>query len=453
MSLPSTYNITESDLEFYSKNGLYNSDKKQFFSMAGGLPPPPPPPTAAAASTSGMTEDGAFDKDPPRKRTRTTPQQLAVLEKSFTLNPSPNNRTREQLAHQLGMSERSIQIWFQNRRAKVKNQAKRSMTHMRDSVLHMQQQYAANAAAAACQTIAFQQGQESIDSNLYYYYYYYYFHQQQQQQQQRANAAASSMPPPPPPSVANRGVTPTNSIPDLTVSASTSSSSITSDNRQRLHHHHEKRSQSVGPYPYYHRRTATPTPPYERPSSLGPSVNYHTPPPPPPMALYHQSVIMEEQQQQQQQQQRYLLTCQTLQIGSWKRVCDIQCQLDLGTRTLVWLVGDEQRGFKIEIGLDLIQFIRISGRYQISFFVNNPGFIQFYMGGSGEEWTQCHDFTQDKQASIQNLHVLEGTSQLVHDLNQVLVNAPDLKALVMDEEQLLEHYQQQNLLLLQSTTF
>jgi hypothetical protein len=438
MSLPSTYNITESDLEFYSKNGLYNNDKKQFFPMAGAgaLPPPPPPPTtsAATASASGMLEDPAFDKDPPRKRTRTTPQQLAILEKSFSLNPSPNNRTREQLAHQLGMSERSIQIWFQNRRAKLKNQAKRSMTHMRDSVLHVQQQYAANAAAAACQTIAFQQGQESIDSNLYYYYYYYYFHQQQQQQ--RANAG--SMPPPPPPSVTNRGGTPTNSIPDLTVSASTSSSSITSDSRRI---HHEKRSQSVGPYPYYHRRTATPTPPYERPSSLGPSVNYT-----PPMALYHQSVIMEEQQ-------RYPFTTQTLQIGSWKRVCDIQCQLDLGARTLVWLVGDEQRGFKIEISLNLIQFIRISGRYQISFYINNPGFIKFYMGDSGEEWTQCHDFTQDKQASIQNLHVLEGTSQLVHDLNQVLLNAPDLKALVMDEEQLLEHYQQQNLLLLQSTTF
>ncbi|OAD01867.1 Homeodomain-like DNA binding domain-containing transcription factor, partial [Mucor lusitanicus CBS 277.49] len=56
----------------------------------------------------------------PRKRTRATPEQLAVLEKTFNVNPSPNNRVREQLSRELGMSERSIQIWFQNRRAKVK---------------------------------------------------------------------------------------------------------------------------------------------------------------------------------------------------------------------------------------------------------------------------------------------------------------------------------------------
>ncbi|KAI7856828.1 Homeodomain-like protein, partial [Circinella umbellata] len=62
-----------------------------------------------------------------RKRTRATAEQLAVLEKTFSVNPSPNNRVREQLSRELGMSERSIQIWFQNRRAKVKNIAKRRM--------------------------------------------------------------------------------------------------------------------------------------------------------------------------------------------------------------------------------------------------------------------------------------------------------------------------------------
>ncbi|KAI9469697.1 MAG: hypothetical protein EXX96DRAFT_491710 [Benjaminiella poitrasii] len=82
-----------------------------------------------------------------RKRTRATPEQLAILEKTFVINPSPNNRLREQLSHQLNMSERSIQIWFQNRRAKVKNVAKRnSMLH--DEMLRMQY-YASTAAAAA----------------------------------------------------------------------------------------------------------------------------------------------------------------------------------------------------------------------------------------------------------------------------------------------------------------
>ncbi|OAD73910.1 Homeodomain-like DNA binding domain-containing transcription factor, partial [Phycomyces blakesleeanus NRRL 1555(-)] len=59
-------------------------------------------------------------------RMRATPKQLELLEKTFSINPSPNNRMREQMSKELAMSERSIQIWFQNRRAKVKNQAKRS---------------------------------------------------------------------------------------------------------------------------------------------------------------------------------------------------------------------------------------------------------------------------------------------------------------------------------------
>ncbi|CAO3636234.1 unnamed protein product [Mucor hiemalis] len=133
----------------------------------------------------------------PRKRTRATPEQLSVLEKTFNVNPSPNNRVREQLSRELGMSERSIQIWFQNRRAKVKNIAKKS-SMLHDETLRMQY-YASSAAAAACQAAAYHQHRQNGNSDkeidigdpmktnpdLYYYYYYYYFNQQQQLQQQR----------------------------------------------------------------------------------------------------------------------------------------------------------------------------------------------------------------------------------------------------------------------------
>ena len=133
----------------------------------------------------------------PRKRTRATPEQLVILEKTFDVNPSPNNRVREQLSHELGMSERSIQIWFQNRRAKVKNIAKKS-SMMHDETLRMQY-YASSAATAACQAAVYhQQQQQGIEPkemdmsdpmktnpDLYYYYYYYYFNQQQQQLQRQ----------------------------------------------------------------------------------------------------------------------------------------------------------------------------------------------------------------------------------------------------------------------------
>jgi hypothetical protein len=270
------------------------------------LPPPlvmPPPPLFGR------------NMSPPRKRTRTSPEQLIILEKAFSTNPSPNNRVREQLSHQLGMPERSIQIWFQNRRAKVKNQAKRSIK-VQDSTLYMQQQYAASAAAAACQSAAFQHQQDTIDPNLYYYYYYYYFHQQQQQQQQQspisgpmdgnknilsdgqiASLPMPPPPPPPPPAPSSSYSTPTSSwssnhnntsmtppiAPELTLSASTSSSSITSDNHhipRRRHHHRSSsasitsertRAHSVGPYPYYRKST-----PQERHSSMGPPPTIYT---------------------------------------------------------------------------------------------------------------------------------------------------------------------------------
>jgi len=61
-----------------------------------------------------------------RKRSRATPEQLAILEATFEKNTSPNSKLREVLAEKVHMSERSIQIWFQNRRAKVKNTQKRN---------------------------------------------------------------------------------------------------------------------------------------------------------------------------------------------------------------------------------------------------------------------------------------------------------------------------------------
>ncbi|KAG0268401.1 hypothetical protein BGZ95_002476, partial [Linnemannia exigua] len=61
-----------------------------------------------------------------KKRTRASAEQLAILEDTFLTNQSPNSKVREILAKKVKMSERSIQIWFQNRRAKVKQAQKRT---------------------------------------------------------------------------------------------------------------------------------------------------------------------------------------------------------------------------------------------------------------------------------------------------------------------------------------
>lgn len=57
-----------------------------------------------------------------RKRKRTSAEQLAVLEGVFRANQHPNLTLRNQLAVQLLMTPRSVQKWFQNRRAKARNQ-------------------------------------------------------------------------------------------------------------------------------------------------------------------------------------------------------------------------------------------------------------------------------------------------------------------------------------------
>ncbi|CAI2182324.1 18289_t:CDS:2 [Funneliformis geosporum] len=49
-----------------------------------------------------------------------------ILEDTFKTNTSPNSKVREALAEKVNMSERSIQIWFQNRRAKMKAMQKRA---------------------------------------------------------------------------------------------------------------------------------------------------------------------------------------------------------------------------------------------------------------------------------------------------------------------------------------
>ncbi|RKP25225.1 homeobox domain-containing protein, partial [Syncephalis pseudoplumigaleata] len=56
-----------------------------------------------------------------KKRNRINAGQLMVLEKAFSSSPSPSSQMRTMIAHQCRMSERSVQIWFQNRRAKARN--------------------------------------------------------------------------------------------------------------------------------------------------------------------------------------------------------------------------------------------------------------------------------------------------------------------------------------------
>ncbi|KAK2463165.1 hypothetical protein APHAL10511_004820 [Amanita phalloides] len=63
-----------------------------------------------------------------KHRKRTTSTQLRTLESVFKRDTKPNATLRNQLAEQLKMTPRGVQVWFQNRRAKEKSKANKAKT-------------------------------------------------------------------------------------------------------------------------------------------------------------------------------------------------------------------------------------------------------------------------------------------------------------------------------------
>lgn len=86
----------------------------------------PPASTPSPSTSSATTAQSSATRRPPRKSTltqqqknnkrqRATQDQLVLLEIEFNKNPTPTAATRERIASDINMTERSVQIWFQNR--------------------------------------------------------------------------------------------------------------------------------------------------------------------------------------------------------------------------------------------------------------------------------------------------------------------------------------------------
>lgn len=58
-----------------------------------------------------------------QKRQRATQDQLMTLEVEFNKNPTPTALVRERIAQEINMTERSVQIWFQNRYARNRSES------------------------------------------------------------------------------------------------------------------------------------------------------------------------------------------------------------------------------------------------------------------------------------------------------------------------------------------
>jgi len=68
----------------------------------------------------GSGKSGKSENPQPKKRQRTSPEQLEILERVYTQERLPGLDLRKELAQKLKMTPRRVQVWFQNKRAKEK---------------------------------------------------------------------------------------------------------------------------------------------------------------------------------------------------------------------------------------------------------------------------------------------------------------------------------------------
>ena len=71
--------------------------------------------SAANASRRPPRKSTLTQQQKNQKRQRATQEQLLTLEVEFNKNPTPTATVRERIAEDIQMTERSVQIWFQNR--------------------------------------------------------------------------------------------------------------------------------------------------------------------------------------------------------------------------------------------------------------------------------------------------------------------------------------------------
>ncbi|KAF9773775.1 hypothetical protein IL306_008362 [Fusarium sp. DS 682] len=73
------------------------------------------PPLADASANSAVSAPDS-EKHPKGKRKRTTAKDKMVLEEAYSTNPKPDKQARLDIVQRVSLSEKEVQIWFQNRR-------------------------------------------------------------------------------------------------------------------------------------------------------------------------------------------------------------------------------------------------------------------------------------------------------------------------------------------------
>jgi len=403
-------------------------------------------------STTSSSQPTTTNSQPPpstnnKKRTRATPEQLAILEDTFKTNTSPNSRVREALAEKVNMSERSIQIWFQNRRAKMKAMQKRAHLMInQDTIGHH---------FMACipgyghhnlypfrmpihQRIALPRSYSASDLNL-------------------NNVAALGMRSAP--NSAGLGIT-VPQVPQGFWPSGPLTAPITSMNNNE--HLMNGFPFSANPLVAAQQQSQTqrfPISPNASPNSN--SMNNAqalrlvvNPANGMPIKMNDQSVSQQPQPQQFTPPQEFLtpafnnnnnntvisvIPCETLTIGSWRRILtmssptDLLCYYTLPQNIFTYHITNENTQFKMEFPLSdifSVEYRPIDDIHsQIAIEVKDSP--SFYMESTHGGWNMCKDFTEDRQASRHIRHVLKGRAMLMKpQLIKLMQDDPNLAKVV-----------------------
>ncbi|CEP20189.1 hypothetical protein [Parasitella parasitica] len=337
---------------------------------------------------------------PTRKRTHLKPNQVAALQESFNANPLPDSSVRSRLARELAVTERTIQIWFQNRRAKARKvdalgcslPTSNSNTSSTSALIRpgwtFQDRQPTTAATtttpryqATFRTMMTPERFEELKQDQ----------QNPHQQQIRKRPRSSSKPEP-------------KSSHLLDMARSHDTMRAMSEGIQRTCDSNAASNASIAALPL---AGCIPTTPI----------------------------------------QTVALPVSVLRIGSWTRFAhasplpqqadwDLVCYASPVDREFVWRVQAEGHHFRIQASFDSIQQLRLSQQIQVEtgelvgqldIELGLPLAFSMCRFGQDQQWVRCGDFTEDKQASVDGFHILQGSHEAFKQaLLDLIALAPEL---------------------------
>ncbi|KAI8881890.1 homeobox-domain-containing protein [Backusella circina FSU 941] len=341
--------------------------------------------------------------DDSKKRTRVTPSQLAILEETFTVSATPDSKMRKQLASRLDMPERSIQIWFQNRRAKVKMLQRRALLRQEQEV----------ARARLCA--------EATSNHPYWYPKY-------NAKLPINRAWSSDIISPPPPPLYQTTTTASAHSPFPPLSTTTFNNNNSNNNNNSIIHNNNNNNNNMNNISHMEAHnfnfgfSPSPTAQHQSQPFIVPRRMESEPLQIPP----HMSTTTSTTSTTNN---AFLgtITATAVTVGSWHRMKinhqDLMCYYRLANeRNFSWHIQDSNYHFKMVISFDSISCLELSIlsdgiSAQIDIDLLEPPI--FFMEDENGNWTQCSDFTEGMQASCVLRHTVRG---LASDLHQELLN-------------------------------